>query len=164
MEGCVRELALLDLGIDSKLRECDLVALEVWDVCHGDEVASRAVAPAAQTQHPVQFEITQAARDAVRARIRQAALKPETYLFPSRLHESPHLHQAKDNNSNVKLTGFGHRVHTLENGALEVVVQQRRRHAAEGGEGQHRAAQEAVQARVQEEAAGRSAERPRGRG
>jgi len=39
----------------------------------------------------VQFEITQAARDAVRAWIRQAALKPEDYLFPSRLHDSPHL-------------------------------------------------------------------------
>ena len=43
MEGKVRELALFNLGIDSKLRGCDLVALKVRDVCHGDQVASRAI-------------------------------------------------------------------------------------------------------------------------
>lgn len=36
MEGRIRKLALLNLGIDSKLRGCDLVALKVRDVCHGD--------------------------------------------------------------------------------------------------------------------------------
>ena len=36
MEGRIRELALLNLGIDSKLRGCDLVPLKVRDVCHGD--------------------------------------------------------------------------------------------------------------------------------
>jgi len=91
MEGRVRELALLNLGIDSKLRGCDLVALKVRDVCHGDQVASRAVVLQHKTQRPVQFEITQPARNAVLAWIRQAHLKPEDYLFPSRLHDSPHL-------------------------------------------------------------------------
>ena len=43
MEGRVRELALFNLGIDSKLRGCDLVALKVRDVTHGDQVATRAV-------------------------------------------------------------------------------------------------------------------------
>jgi hypothetical protein len=43
MENRIRELALFNLGIDSKLRGCDLVALKVRDVCHGDQVASRAV-------------------------------------------------------------------------------------------------------------------------
>ena len=91
MESRVRELALLNLGIDSKLRGCDLVALKVRDVCHGDQVASRAIVMQHKTQRPVQFEITQPAREAVRAWIRQAALKPDDYLFPSRLHDSPHL-------------------------------------------------------------------------
>src|SRR3954466_10026991 len=36
MEGRVRELALFNLGIDSKLRGCDLVGLKVRDVCHGE--------------------------------------------------------------------------------------------------------------------------------
>jgi hypothetical protein len=59
MENRVRELALFNLGIDSKLRGCDLVALKVRDVCHGDQVASRAIVMQHKTQRPVQFEITQ---------------------------------------------------------------------------------------------------------
>ncbi|SUY78569.1 Site-specific recombinase XerD [Comamonas testosteroni] len=91
MEGRVRELALFNLGIDSKLRGCDLVALKVWDVCHGDQVASRAVVMQHKTQRPVQFEITQAARDALQAWIKLAGLKSEDFLLPSRLHKPPHL-------------------------------------------------------------------------
>jgi integrase len=91
MEGRVRELALFNLGIDSKLRGCDLVALKVRDVCHGDQVATRAVVMQHKTQRPVQFEITQATRDALQAWIKQARLKSDDFLFPSRLHDSPHL-------------------------------------------------------------------------
>lgn len=91
MEGRVRELALFNLGIDSKLRGCDLVALRVRDVCHGDQVATRAIVMQHKTQRPVQFEITQASRDALQTWIKQAGLKQEDCLFPSRLHGSPHL-------------------------------------------------------------------------
>ena len=91
IENRVRELALFNLGIDSKLRGCDLVALKVRDVCHGDQVASRAVVMQHKTQRPVQFEITPAARDAVGKWIRAAALRSDDYLFPSRIHGSPHL-------------------------------------------------------------------------
>jgi hypothetical protein len=35
VEGRVRDLALFNLAIDSKLRGCDLVALKVDDVCRG---------------------------------------------------------------------------------------------------------------------------------
>ena len=52
MESRVRELALFNLGIDSKLRGCDLVALKVWDICHGDQVATRAVVMQHKTQRP----------------------------------------------------------------------------------------------------------------
>jgi len=44
-----------------------------------------------KTKRPVQFEITQTTRDALQAWIKQAQLKSEDFLFPSRLHESPHL-------------------------------------------------------------------------
>lgn len=87
----VRELALFNLGIDSKLRACDLVRLKVRDVCHGERVASRAMVLQRKTGRPVQFEITPTTRDAVEAWIRQADLHSEDYLFPSRVHESPHL-------------------------------------------------------------------------
>jgi len=91
MENRVRELALFNLGIGSKLRGCDLVALKVRDVCHGDQLATRAIVMQHKTQRTVQFEITQATRDALQAWIKQAELKLEDFLFPSRLHESPHL-------------------------------------------------------------------------
>jgi len=91
MENHPREPALFDLGIDSKLRACDLVKLRVRDVCHGERVASRATVLQQKTQRPVQFEISPAARDAVEAWIRTAGLRPDDYLFPSRVHRSPHL-------------------------------------------------------------------------
>ena len=81
IESRVRELALFNLGIDSKLRGCDLVSLKVRDVCHGDQVASRAVVMQHKTQRPVQFEITQVARDAVQKWIKQAGLRSEDFLF-----------------------------------------------------------------------------------
>ena len=87
----IRELALFNLGIDSKLRGCDLVKLKVRDICHGNQVASRAIVMQQKTQRPVQFEITAPTRDVLQSWISQAQLKPDDYLFPSRLHESPHV-------------------------------------------------------------------------
>ncbi len=91
LQGRTRDLALFDLGIDSKLRGCDLVKLLVRDVCHGDRVASRAIVLQQKTQRPVRFEITPATREAVEAWIKSAALRSDDYLFPSRLYASPHL-------------------------------------------------------------------------
>lgn len=72
MQGRPRELALFDLGIDSKLRACDLVKLRVRDVCHGDRVAARAIVLQQKTQRPVQFEITPPTREAVDGWIKRA--------------------------------------------------------------------------------------------
>ncbi len=86
-----RELALFNLAIDSKLRGCDLVGLRVHDVVQGSHVAARAIVMQKKTQRPVQFEITEQTRDAVADWVKEAHLKPEQYLFPSRVTESPHL-------------------------------------------------------------------------
>ena len=86
-----RELALFNLAIDSKLRGCDLVGLHVRDVFQGSHVAPRAIVMQKKTQRPVQFEITEQTRDAVGAWIAAARLKPEQFLFPSRMSASPHL-------------------------------------------------------------------------
>ena len=91
MQGRLRELALFDLGIDSKLRACDLVKLRVRDVCHGERVATRAIVLQQKTQRPVQFEITPPTREVIEAWIKRAGLKSESFLFPSRVHASPHL-------------------------------------------------------------------------
>jgi integrase len=86
-----RELALFDLGIDSKLRGCDLLKLKVSDVCHGNQVAARATVMQQKTQRPVQFEITTPTREAVGAWMAEAHLRQDDCLFPSRVHKSGHL-------------------------------------------------------------------------
>ncbi len=86
-----RELALFDLGLDSKLRACDLVRLRVRDICHGDRVSTRAIVMQQKTSQPVQFEITSPTRDAVTEWIKAAKLTNDDYLFSSRIHDSPHL-------------------------------------------------------------------------
>ena len=83
--GRIRELALFDLAIDSKLRACDLVRLRVRDVAHGERVAARTIVMQQKTQRPVPFEITEQTREAVAKWIDHACLKPEHYLFPSRV-------------------------------------------------------------------------------
>lgn len=87
----VRELAMFNLAIDSKLRGCDLVRLRVRDVTHGNQVAPRAIIMQQKTQRPVQFELTEPTRTALAAWISKAKLSSEQFLFPSRLRASPHL-------------------------------------------------------------------------
>ena len=79
-----RELAIFNLAIDSKLRSCDLVKLKVRDVYHGNGIAPRAMVLQQKTQQPVQFEITEQTRDALKNWISHKGLCPEDYLFPSR--------------------------------------------------------------------------------
>ena len=87
----LRELALFNVAVDSKLRSCDLVKLRVRDVTRGDHVASRAIVMQQKTQRPVQFEITEQTRESLTTWISCASRRPEDYLFPSRLRASPHL-------------------------------------------------------------------------
>ena len=91
MEKNSRELALFNLAIDSKLRGCDLVKLKIFDVAQGNRVSSRAIVMQQKTHRPVQFEITEQTRDSLARWICQAKLKSDDYLFPSRIHDSPHL-------------------------------------------------------------------------
>jgi integrase len=87
----IRDLALFNLAIDSKLRGCDLVGLRVSDIAQGNHVLPRAIVMQQKTRRPVQFEITEQTRTSVAAWIEQAHLTAGEYLFPSRVTTSPHL-------------------------------------------------------------------------
>ena len=87
----VRDLALFNLAIDSKLRSCDLLQLKVRDVSHGNLISNRAMILQQKTHQPVQFEITEQTRDSILAWISSANLGKDDYLFKSRLKNSPHL-------------------------------------------------------------------------
>ena len=91
LRGSLRDLALFNLAIDSKLRASDLVKLRVRDVAHGVLVSPRAMIIQQKTHRPVQFEITEQTRVAISSWIKEAGLQPESFLFPSRVHSSPHL-------------------------------------------------------------------------
>lgn len=81
---------MFNLAIDSKLRACDLLKLRVSDVSNGERVAPRARVLQRKTGRPVQFEISAQSRDAVCVWIHHAKLGTSAFLFPSRLHRSPH--------------------------------------------------------------------------
>jgi len=87
----VRDLALFNLAIDSKLRGCDLVKIRVMDVAHGEHIVSRATIMQQKTGQPVRFELTKQTRDSVRSWIAKAKLSPNDFLFSSRLRSSPHI-------------------------------------------------------------------------
>ena len=86
-----RDLALFNLAIDSKLRACDLVKIRVSDISQGGCVAKRAIVMQQKTKTPVQFEITQQARDAINDWISTNQMTSADYLFPSKSSVIPHL-------------------------------------------------------------------------
>lgn len=81
----VRDLALFNLAIDSKLRGCDLVHLRVEDVMQGNQVRTRTMVSQRKTGAPVQFEITEQARNAVASWVAARKLEGSNWLFPSRV-------------------------------------------------------------------------------
>jgi integrase len=91
LQGRKRDLALFNLAIDSKLRGCDLVRLQVDDVCAGGRVRDRGTVIQKKTGRPVQFEITEQTRASIRDWLSKVELRNGRYLFPSRLRARPHL-------------------------------------------------------------------------
>lgn len=80
-----RDLALFNLALDSKLRGCDLLMLRLGDVQDAQEIRRRAKIIQMKTGKPVQFEISQQTRDAIRSWRDQARLQLHDWLFPSRI-------------------------------------------------------------------------------
>ena len=60
--GRVRDLAMFNLAIDSKLRGCDVVAIRVEDVAAGGYTADRATVRQMKTGRPVRFEMSDQTR------------------------------------------------------------------------------------------------------
>ena len=86
-----RDLALFNLGLDSKLRGCDLVSIRVSDITSGGVVSKRAMVMQQKTKKPVQFELTDGTREAVADWIKKKGLNANDYLFPSRKFPGQHL-------------------------------------------------------------------------
>jgi integrase len=89
--GLIRDRALFDMAIDSKLRGCDLVKLRISDVLSGAAVRSRAMVIQQKTGRPVQFEITETTRESTQAWLGKRGGDLSGYLFPSRIGRCDHL-------------------------------------------------------------------------
>ncbi|OWK27956.1 hypothetical protein SPMU_32010 [Sphingomonas mucosissima] len=63
----LRDRALFDFAIDSKLRGCDVVKTRVGDVVSGGRIRDRAIIVQQKTRRPVQFELMDTARKTMRA-------------------------------------------------------------------------------------------------
>jgi integrase len=84
LEGQMRDLAMFNLAIDSKLCGCDVVAIKVEDVAPHGYAADRATVRQRKTGRPVRFELTEQTRQAIDDYIRAADKKSGEYLLIGR--------------------------------------------------------------------------------
>ncbi len=84
LAGRVRDLALFNLAIDSKLRGCDVVSLKVEDVAPHGHAINRATVRQRKTGRPVKFEITEQTRQTVDDYLKTNRKKPSDFLFTGR--------------------------------------------------------------------------------
>lgn len=87
----LRDLALFNVAIDSKLRGCDLVCLKVSDLVNADQVRERVSVVQSKTKRPVQFEVTENTRVSVVDWVRSPEMLRGKFMFPSRFHDHPHI-------------------------------------------------------------------------
>ncbi len=90
-EGRMRDRALFDLAIDSKLRGCDLVKLKLGTLVTGHDIRARAMVIQQKTGRPVQFGITTDAKASLLAWFERRGGSVEDFAFPSRADPNEHL-------------------------------------------------------------------------
>ena len=78
----MRDLALFNVAVDSKLRGCDVVALKVEDLAPNGYAANRAAVRQRKTGRPVRFEVTEQTRESINTYL--CGRKVGSYLFGSR--------------------------------------------------------------------------------
>ena len=89
--GRVRDRALFEIAIDSKLRGCDVVKLKISDFVSGGRVRSRAIVVQCKTGRPVQFELLEPARASILAWLECRGGALDDYAFPSRIDHEAHI-------------------------------------------------------------------------
>ncbi|WP_406856695.1 tyrosine-type recombinase/integrase [Alsobacter sp. KACC 23698] len=91
MEKRVRDLAMFNVAIDSKLRGCDLVRLGLGDVAVGGTVRTRSTVIQQKAGRPVPFELTATTRSAVAAWLGVRLTGASDWLWPSRSRAGDHI-------------------------------------------------------------------------
>jgi integrase len=87
----LRDRALFDLAIDSKLRGCDIVKMKIGDIAAGGAIRNRSTVMQQKTKRPVQFEIMTEARQTLLNWLNRRGGSMEDFIFPSRVNYMGHL-------------------------------------------------------------------------
>ena len=90
-EGRLRDRALFDLAIDSKLRGCDLIRIKIGTLVIGSQIRTRAMVLQQKTGRPVQFELMSDARASLLAWLERRGGTIDDYAFPSRIDPTFHM-------------------------------------------------------------------------
>ncbi|TBV75851.1 tyrosine-type recombinase/integrase [Pseudoxanthomonas winnipegensis] len=128
LAGNIRQVAMFDLAIDSKLRACDLVQLRLRDISHGSQIAARARVIQRKTSQPVQFEITPQTRGALKTWIEEIRLRPDDYLFPGKgssrhLSTRQYARIVKGWVESIGLDGFDYGTHSMRRTKASLIYQ-----------------------------------------
>ncbi len=87
----LRDRALFDLAIDSKLRGCDIVKMKIGDIVAGGVLRTRATVIQQKTNRPVQFELMTEARKTLLTWLNRRGGSLDDFIFPSRVNYRGHL-------------------------------------------------------------------------
>jgi site-specific recombinase XerC len=87
----LRDRALFDLAIDSKLRGCDIVKMKIGDIVAGGALRTRATVIQQKTGRPVQFELMTEARNTLHNWLTRRGGTLDDFIFPSRVNYMGHL-------------------------------------------------------------------------
>jgi len=87
----IRDLALFNMAVDSKLRGCDLVRMKVEDVYSAGQVKERASVLQSKTKKPVRFEITDGTRKSVTKWLDNPQMIGSEFPWPGRFHDRLHI-------------------------------------------------------------------------
>jgi integrase len=90
-ERRLRDRAIFDLAIDSKLRGCDVVKVKIGDLVSGGQVRSRAIVIQQKTRWPVQFELLEPTRGSILAWLERRGGTIDEFAFPSRIDHTDHI-------------------------------------------------------------------------
>jgi integrase len=90
-ERRLRDRAMFDLAIDSKLRGCDIVKIKIGDLVSRGRVRSRAIVVQQKTGRPVQFELLEPARGSLLVWFECRGGALNDYAFPSRIDHADHI-------------------------------------------------------------------------
>ncbi len=90
-ERRLRDRAMFDFAIDSKLRGCDVVKVKIGDLVSGGRVRSRAIVVQQKTGRPVQFELLEPTHGSIFAWLEHRGGALDEFVFPSRIDRADHI-------------------------------------------------------------------------